>query len=246
MTTKSPALRVGISMPMLNQPIDRFAELARLADEAEFDSVWSYEFYRNPFIAQGLTAGVTNTIDLYTGIATACSRTPFEMANAAADVDEVSGGRMVVGLSPGAASFSDALNGTEMNRPVARMREYITVMRAVWDYFRTGEPTPYAGEFYNFTPPPFNPYGSRPLARPRIPIHVGALRPAMMRMGGEIADGVVGFLMSPSYLEERLRPHVAEGWLRAYVCVVRADTLLPPNPRSAFGDPAQAVAAHGT
>jgi len=44
--------RLGISMPGLNQPIHKFAELAQLAEQGGFDSVWAYEFYRNAFIMQ--------------------------------------------------------------------------------------------------------------------------------------------------------------------------------------------------
>ncbi len=75
--------RVGISLPMLNQPPHHLRELAHLADEAGFDSLWDYEFFRNPFVTHALNATTTSRIALGTGIATASSRTPFEMANAA-------------------------------------------------------------------------------------------------------------------------------------------------------------------
>src|SRR6202008_3840953 len=89
--------RIGLSLPMLNQPYERYAEFAALAEDAGFDSVWDYEFYRNPFITHALNARATSRIQLGTGIATAAPRTPFEMANAAADVDELSGGRKLLG-----------------------------------------------------------------------------------------------------------------------------------------------------
>lgn len=81
--------RVGVSLPMLNQPYERYPEFAALAEHAGFDSVWDYEFYRNPFITHALNARATSRIQLGTGIATAAPRTPYEMANAAADVDEL-------------------------------------------------------------------------------------------------------------------------------------------------------------
>src|SRR5439155_9882175 len=80
--------RIGVSLPMLNQPYERYPEFASLAENAGFDSVWDYEFFRNPFITHALNARATSRIQLGTGIATAAPRTPFEMANAAADVDE--------------------------------------------------------------------------------------------------------------------------------------------------------------
>ena len=78
--------RIGVSLPMLNQPYERYPEFASLAEDAGFDSVWDYEFFRNPFITHALNARATNRIQLGTGIATAAPRTPFEMANAIAAV----------------------------------------------------------------------------------------------------------------------------------------------------------------
>src|SRR5258708_23158600 len=87
------AARIGITMPVLNQPFDKFPELAALADEAGFDSVWDYEFFRNPFVIHATCAPRTTRIQHATGIATSCSRSPFEMANAAAAIDELTGRR---------------------------------------------------------------------------------------------------------------------------------------------------------
>src|ERR1700757_1959562 len=96
------SMKLGISMPILNQPYAKFAELAGLADAAGFDSVWDYEFFRNPFMIYATCAGSTTNIRHATGIATACSRSPFEMANAAADLDELTNGRALIGLANGA------------------------------------------------------------------------------------------------------------------------------------------------
>jgi probable F420-dependent oxidoreductase len=207
--------RIGISLPMLNQPPHELRELARLADEAGFDSLWDYEFFRNPFVTHALNATTTSRIQLATGIATASSRTPFEMANAAADIDELSGGRAVIGTSVGGAGWTDVYNGADISHPLPRMREYIEGMRAVWDHFSTGEPFTYDGAYVQLASPPFNPWGGRTLARPRIPIYLAALKPAMLRMAGEVADGLLGYLNTPSFIDEHVRPHVAEGALRA-------------------------------
>jgi alkanesulfonate monooxygenase SsuD/methylene tetrahydromethanopterin reductase-like flavin-dependent oxidoreductase (luciferase family) len=207
--------RVGISLPMLNQPPHEFRELARLADEAGFDSLWDYEFFRNPFVTHGLNATTTSRIKLATGIATACSRSPFEMANAAADIDELSGGRAIVGMSVGGAGWTDVLNGADISHPLPRMREYIGAVRAVWDYLATGKEFSYDGKFVHAASPPFNPWGGRELARPRIPIHLGALKPAMLQMAGEVADGVLGYLNTPSFIDQHVRPNIAIGAAKA-------------------------------
>jgi alkanesulfonate monooxygenase SsuD/methylene tetrahydromethanopterin reductase-like flavin-dependent oxidoreductase (luciferase family) len=131
-----------VSLPVLNQPFERYAEFAALADEAGFDSVWDYEFYRNPFVTHALNAQATRRLALGTGIATMATRTPFEMANAVADIDEISGGRALPGLSTGGAGWMECFNGTDIDRPLV----------------------------YRASSPPFNLWGTRHLVRPQIPI----------------------------------------------------------------------------
>ncbi len=210
----SVASRVGISLPMLNQPARALQDLAHLADESGFDSLWDYEFFRNPFITHALNAGVTRSIALATGIATAAGRTPFEMANAAADVDELSGGRAILGVGLGGAGWTDIYNGADLSHPIPRIREYVTGLRAVWDHFTTGDNFAVDGKYVQLSSPVMNPWGGRELARPRIPIYLAALKPGMLRLAGEIGDGVIGYLNTPSFIDGHVRPHVAEGAAR--------------------------------
>lgn len=208
-------MKIGISMPILNQPYGKFAELAGLADTAGFDSVWDYEFFRNPFMIHAACAGSTSTISHATGIATACSRTPFEMANAAADLDELTGGRAIIGLANGAGMWTDVFNGADVSSPLARIREYIDAMRLHWKHFSDGEPFSFEGEFYKAASPAFNPWGVRQLVRPRIPIYLSVVRPRMLRLAGEIADGALGYLGTPRYFTDVYRPSIAEGAVAA-------------------------------
>ena len=207
--------RIGVSLPMLNQPYERYAEFAALAEDAGFDSVWDYEFYRNPFITHALNARSTSRIQLGTGIATAAPRTPYEMANAAADVDELSGGRTLLGLSTGGAGWMECYTGTDIDRPLTRMREYIHVVRQLWRHFETDEPFDFQGKIYRASSPPFNPWGTRDLVRPQIPIYLAGLKEGMLRLAGEVADGVFGFLPTPTFIKEHVLPNVAAGAAKA-------------------------------
>ncbi|HEY1967924.1 MAG TPA: LLM class flavin-dependent oxidoreductase, partial [Pseudonocardia sp.] len=67
--------KLGVSMPILNQPICEFPSMARAAEDAGFDSVWDYEFYRNPFLMHALNARETERIQLATGLAITANRT---------------------------------------------------------------------------------------------------------------------------------------------------------------------------
>jgi alkanesulfonate monooxygenase SsuD/methylene tetrahydromethanopterin reductase-like flavin-dependent oxidoreductase (luciferase family) len=204
-------MKIGVSMPILNQPYRKFAELARLADSGGFDSVWDYEFFRNPFMIHATCAPSTTGIQHATGIATACSRTPFEMANAAADLDELTGGRTIIGLANGAGMWTDVFNGADISKPLTRIKEYIEVMRLHWKHFTDGEPFSYEGQFYRAASPAFNPWGGRELVRAQIPIFLSVIQPRMLRLAGEIADGALGYLGTPRYFSEIYRPNVAAG-----------------------------------
>jgi alkanesulfonate monooxygenase SsuD/methylene tetrahydromethanopterin reductase-like flavin-dependent oxidoreductase (luciferase family) len=87
---------------------------------------------------------VTSRIALATGLAAAFSRSPFEMANAAADIDELSHGRMLLGLGAGVGEFLTAFHNTDSTAVVARMREYIDVLRLSWRYLQHGEAPEYS------------------------------------------------------------------------------------------------------
>jgi len=208
-------VRTGVTMPILNQPYEKFPELAKLADEAGFDSVWDYEFFRNPFVIHGICAQATQRIQHATGIATACSRTPFEMANAAADIDELTGGRMILGLATGGAMWTDIFNGADVEHPLPRLREYVEILRAQWKHFSDDEPFSFEGRFYKAASPPFNPWGTRQLARAQIPVYLCVVQPRMLQLGGEIADGVLSWLSTPERFDEVIRPAIAEGAERA-------------------------------
>ena len=213
MTTTS---RLGVSMPMLNQSYEKYPEFAKLADEAGFYSLWDYEFYRNPFITHALCAGVTRSIKLSTGIAAASGRAPNEMANAAADVDELSKGRAILGLSTGGAGWADCYNGSDVDHPVARMREYIHLVRSIWQHHATGEPFEFTGRFYKGRSPPFNTFGVRErLVRPKIPIYLAGIKSKMLQLAGEIAEGALGYIWTPRYIKEYVLPNVALGARKA-------------------------------
>ncbi|MEQ9268678.1 LLM class flavin-dependent oxidoreductase [Marinobacter salarius] len=207
--------QLGITMPGLGQPIAKYAHMAELAENAGFDSVWGYEFYRNAFIMLALAAERTKRIKLCTGLATAAQRTPFEMANAIADVDELSNGRVVVATSVGGPAFAEYFTGSDIDRPASRMKEYLNVIRLYWELMATGEPREFSGEFLRFSSPPFNPFGGRALQRPSVPLYLGAVRPAMLRLAARSCDGVLSWLLPPEYVRDIVIPQVDEAAIAA-------------------------------
>jgi alkanesulfonate monooxygenase SsuD/methylene tetrahydromethanopterin reductase-like flavin-dependent oxidoreductase (luciferase family) len=208
--------RLGVTIPLLQAPtIEKVAELAGLADEAGFDSTWDYEFYRNPFVMFAAAAGTTSRISLGTGLAAAFTRSPVEMANAAADVDELTGGRLLLGIGPGASEFIGAYHSTDTRRSLSRIREYVEVLRLAWRHLGTMEPVEYDGRYYQLHSMPLNPWGPRPMARPQIPIYVSAIHPKMMQLAGELGDGWLCYLSTPRYVTQFAHPQVHAGAKRA-------------------------------
>jgi len=167
----------------------------------------------------GAAALATNRIKLGTGIAVALSRHPVVTANEAADVDELSHGRMILGLGTGAEPILQAVYDTELTHPIPRMREYIEAMRTVWGAVDSSAPASYSGTYYKLQLGGFH----RPLVRKRIPIYLAGVKPKIIQLAGELAEGHVGYFYSPRYLKEVVHPNLAIGAKRAGRDVAEVD-----------------------
>lgn len=201
-------MRQSVTLPLSNNSFETIAKLAGAADAAGFDTAFIYEVLRSPFTALAMAAQTTDRIRLATGIAAAPTRTPFGMANSAADIDEISGGRAVLGLGS-ASGFTAACHGTTFDKPVTRMREYVTAVRAGWDYLYTKEPATVPGDFYNCEFPA-SPW-LRENPRRQIPVYLTGIGPKMVQLGGEIADGVLGAFKTVEYMNDVVIPNVRIG-----------------------------------
>ena len=120
-------------------------------------------------------------------------RTPATMAQTAATIDEHSGGRMVLGLGVSHRVTVENWHGAKIDKPVTQMREYVAAVRAIL----RGETPPDSERF----PTKFAFMGYA--ARPDLPIYVAALSPNMIRLAGELADGVMLWLCCPAYIATR-------------------------------------------
>jgi len=150
-------------------------------------------------------ATVTERIRLGTGVLPIFSRTPASAAQTAATIDEISNGRMVLGIGVSHRVTVENWFDAEISKPVTQMREYAGIVRAILN----GEEPP-SGEFFNSR---FAFMGYPP--RPELPIYIAALSPNMLRLAGEIADGVMLWLCNPQYIRETVIPEVRTGRERA-------------------------------
>ena len=147
----------------------------------------------------------TSRIRLGTGVVPIYTRTPATMAQTAATIDELSGGRLTLGLGVSHRPVVEGWHGQTIDRPVDEMREYVTIVRAIL----RGEDPP-AGDKWRTG---FRLVGLEP--RPELPIYVAALSPAMLRLAGEVGDGVLLWLCGPDYIRDVVIPEVRAGRERA-------------------------------
>jgi len=174
----------------------------------------------------------TQKIRVGTGVVPIYTRTPATMAQTAATIDDLSGGRLNLGLGVSHRPVVEGWHGQTIDRPVSEMREYASIVRAIL----RGEQPP-AGEKWRTG---FQLSGYGPF--PELPIYVAALSPGMLRLAGEIADGVILWLCTPPYIRGVVIPMVREGRKRAGKTLEGFD-IVPAVPTAAVDDPAVAHAS---
>jgi F420-dependent oxidoreductase-like protein len=188
-----------------------------MADELGFDSVWTAEAYgSDALMPLAWWGAATRQIRLGTAIVQISARTPAATAMAAMTLDHLSGGRMILGLGVSGPQVVEGWYGQPFAKPLARMREYIGIVRDVWA--REG-PVTSDGPHY---PLPLRdgtglgkPLKSslRPL-RTDIPIYLAAEGPKNIAMAGELCDGWLALFYSPHH-DGFYRDALAEGFGRA-------------------------------
>ena len=156
--------------------------VAQAADRLGFESFWTGESWgRDAFTVLTMLACNTERIGLGTGIVTVYSRTPGMIAQSIASLDQISGGRAILGLGSSGRIVIEDWHGVKFDHPVARTAEYIDIIRMAL----AGERVNYEGRFYNLKR--FR-MGARPVQE-RIPIYVASLGPRNLELTGRAADG---------------------------------------------------------
>lgn len=195
---------------------DSIAELtaeSKLAEDAGFEAVWLTDFYnRDAFVRMAMVGAGTSRIGIGSGIAYAFARSPVMTAAAAADVDEVTSGRVILGLGTGTRRMQESWYGLTFESPAPKAAEVIRLLRALW-VAPGGRPFRFDGRFYRIA---IDLFGRPGRVRERIPVYLAGVNRIMIRTAAEVADGLVGHpLYSRRYIEEVVRPAVGEGLLRS-------------------------------
>jgi len=183
----------------VGKSFEQAIERVRRAEALGYDSTYiTHIAARDSLTVLMAYAAATDRIRLGTGVLPIYSRTPVATAQQAATVDEYSGGRMVLGIGVSHKVTVENWYQAKLERPLQAMREYVGILRAC---FAGAEPPP--GEIFTTS---FRFMGYEP--RADLPIYVAALSPKMLRLAGEIADGVMLWLCNPDYIRDVIVPEV--------------------------------------
>jgi len=193
------------------QNLRTMQDVARETQAAGFSGIVFTETSRTAYLSVAAAALATDNLDFNTGIAVAFPRSPMVTAGIAWELADVSRGRFTLGLGTQVQAHIERRYSSEFSPPGPRLREYVQAVRACFRAFQGEERLNFEGKYYKLTllPAAWTP---GPIQWPNIPIYISAVGPWMLRMAGEVADGIhVHPLHSRPYLEQVLLPKVAEG-----------------------------------
>ncbi|HZU16516.1 MAG TPA: LLM class F420-dependent oxidoreductase [Candidatus Dormibacteraeota bacterium] len=202
-------MRLGITLPYVDLPREPVLEFVRAADRLGYDTVWVPEAYGwDAFTVLTDLACHTERIRLATGIVNVFSRSPALIAQSAASLDRISGGRFVLGLGTSGHQVIEGWHGVPFQRGVRRLRETMDIVRLVL----RRERLVYEGEIFRLD------MGLKLITHPvrdRIPIYLATLTPAGIALAGEAADGWLPVFFSPRHFAGLIRPQLERGAARA-------------------------------
>jgi len=218
------ALKFDAMLPA--QPLRQAGDLGARAAAVGLSGLVVTEAGRTAYLTCGALA-VAADIDVLTGIAVAFPRSPMVTAAAAWELAEASHGRFRLGLGAQVRAHITRRYGADFDPPGPRMREYVLAVKQIFESFRTGAPLAVEGEFYalSLLPPMWAP---GPIDFPDPPIDVAAVNPWMLRMVGQVADGVhVHPLNHTTYLRETVLPELGAGAARSGRSVDDLEVIVP-------------------
>jgi F420-dependent oxidoreductase-like protein len=203
-------VKLGLTVPYTDHiPRELTLAFVEAADRLGYDSLWVAEAWGwDSFTVLTQMAVATRSIKLATGIVNVFSRSPALIAQSAASLDSISGGRFILGLGTSGHQVIEGWHGVRFERGVRRLRETVEIVRAILRRERLS----YHGEIFRLETR-FN-LLTHPV-RERIPIYLATLTPAGMELAGEVADGWLPVFFSARHFDTVLRPRLARGAERA-------------------------------
>lgn len=208
-------LMAGYSGKKIEIPMDMVIE----ADKLGYHSIWTSEAYGSDAITPLAWIGaLTKNINLGTAIMQMPARTPAMTAMTAITLDQLSSGRMLLGLGLSGPQVVEGWHGVSYGKPLGKTREYVAIMRKI---FAREEPVTHEGKHYAI---PYNGDDASGLGKPLksiihgradIPIYIASIGPKNVQLTAEIADGWLPIFFAPERYPEYFQEHVEAGFAKA-------------------------------
>ena len=212
-------MRLGIMLGYFAGNIDLPVDLVQEADRLGVHVVWTAEAYGSDAVSPLAWLGAqTERINLGTAIMQMPGRTPANAAMTAMTLNQLSGGRFMMGLGLSGPQVVEGWHGASYSNPLSRTREYVEIVRRI---FKREDPLTYDGQYFQL---PYkgddatglgNPLKSTLAAAPDIPIYLAAIGPKNVSLTAEIADGWLPIFFSPQRYNQVFEPHIQAGFERA-------------------------------
>ena len=187
------------------------AEAAQRAERLGYDGVFTPETGHDPFLAHAIAAEHTEKLELGTAVAIAFPRSPMASAQIAWDLQKYSKGRFTIGLGTQVKGHIVRRYGMDWVAPGPRLRDYVLMMRAIWDSWQNGTKPSFEGEHYRYTlTSPF--FNAGPIDAPFPKVHISAINPYNARTVGEHCDGIkLHPFNTKKYFDEKILPNIKKG-----------------------------------
>jgi alkanesulfonate monooxygenase SsuD/methylene tetrahydromethanopterin reductase-like flavin-dependent oxidoreductase (luciferase family) len=224
---------VGLSAIIVaGKSLETALQRVELAERLGYEAVYvTHIAARDSVTTLMAYASRSERVRLGTGVMPIYSRTPVVTAQSFATLDEFSGARAIVGLGVAHRPVVEAWYGQTIDKPLREMREYVGIVRAIL----RGEDPPQSEKFRSS----FRFMGYS--ARPDLPVYLAGLSPGMLRLAGEIGEGVVLWLCNPDYVREVVVPAVGEGREKAGLTLEGFD-IVAAVPSAVTNEPEEARA----
>jgi F420-dependent oxidoreductase-like protein len=211
-------MKIGINVGYSGSTMSIDMRLVQQADELGLDSVWAAEAYGSDAVTPlAWIAGQTKRIKVGTAIMQIPARTPAMTAMTATTLDQISGGRFLLGIGASGPQVVEGWHGVAYGKPMQRTREYIEILRRI---FAREAPLTYEGPHYQI---PYRGADASGLGKPlksilhgrQIPIYVAAIGPKSVEQTAEIADGWLPIFFSPERGMKIYRDGIEAGFAKA-------------------------------
>lgn len=209
---------------MIEPRLPGAVEFAAAAERIGVSSLWIPEVWGyDALTGLAYLAAKTSSIKLGTFVVQLGSRSPALLATSALSLQELSGGRFILGIGTSGPRVMEGWHGVRFRKPVQTTRETIEIVRTV----SRGERLEHAGEIYPLPLPDSRGAALRPMVRPdHVPVYIAAMGPQNLRLTGEAADGWLGNAFIPEAAEVFLGP-LREGTEKAGRSLDDLDLVAP-------------------